>query len=70
MLVSWLEKESSDRKFQMYDSSAKPIGALETLPVRASARADFKTLNNGDVIWAHTWGEDKTKLKVVRIRKP
>ncbi len=70
LLVSWLEKDSSDRKFQMYDSSAKPIGGLETLPVRASARADLKTLNNGDVIWAHTWGDDKKKLKVVRIRKP
>ncbi len=68
LLVSWLEDGTWRQKFQRYDSQGMPVGEPEILPVRASARADFKNAVNGDVVWAHTWGEDRQVLKLMRIR--
>jgi len=70
LMLSWLEKGTWEREFQLYDADGKPTGEMEILPVRASARADMVTLANGDVVWAHTWGKDKRVLKIVRIASP
>ena len=68
LLVSWLEEGSWQRKFQRYNSHAKPVGKIEVLPVRASPRADMKNDSHGNVVWAHQWGDNKRALKIVRIR--
>ncbi len=69
LLVSWLEVGSWKRKFQLYDSAAQPVGDSEVLPVRASPRADMQTDAGGDIVWAHTWGDDPRVIKIMRIRK-
>ncbi len=67
ILVSWLESESWERKFQLYNSEADPIGATEVLPVRASPRADFKQMPHGGITWAHGWCEGGKTLTIIRI---
>ncbi len=67
ILVSWLEAGNWERKFQLYDSDANPLGTTEILPVRASPRADFKQLPDGGVAWAHGWSEGGKTLKIIRI---
>jgi hypothetical protein len=67
ILVSWLEAESWERKFQLYDSDANPLGTTEVLPVRASPRADFKQMPDGGIAWAHGWSEGGKTLKIIRL---
>ncbi|MCA9247601.1 MAG: hypothetical protein KDA42_10810 [Planctomycetales bacterium] len=70
LLVSWLEDGRWNRKFQLYDANAQPVGSTEVLPVRASARSDLKTDGQGNVVWAHNWGDDHRVLQAVRISRP
>ena len=68
ILVCWLEQGNWQCKFQLYDQDVNRIGDTEVLPVLASGRADFRNAANGDVCWAHAWGEDKRTLKVMKIK--
>ena len=68
LLISWLEKQDWKRRFQLYDGNGKPLGPAEVLPVRASPRADMKTLPSGDVVWAHAWGANKKILKIIQLQ--
>jgi hypothetical protein len=67
LLVSWQERNSNQRSFQLYDADAQPLGAVETMPVRFSPRADPETYSDGDVAWAYAEGDQRQTLKVVRI---
>ncbi len=67
MLISWVDSANAVRQFAVYNQQGQREGAIETLPVAASPRSDFKTLPGGAVVWAHPSGDDKRTLKIQRI---
>jgi len=80
LLISWMDLNTGKRSFRLFDFKAvksddeqyedgmkvERIGRAETLPVTIGPLDDFKSLPNGDVIWA-TAKDGATKLQVVTI---
>ncbi len=67
LLISWVDTTAGERKFAIYNQQGEREGLVETLPVTASPRSDFKTLSGGAVAWAHCAEDGHRMLKIMRI---
>jgi len=80
LLISWEDLKGGKRFFRLYDfdvvsskgdgkelsMNARPLGEPEALPVAIGPIDDFRSLSNGDVVWAAAWG-DAHKLRIIRL---
>jgi len=66
VLLSWYDHSSEMTQFAVYNSKGQLVTPIESSPIRAYSRSDFKTFPNGDIGWVSTWGDNKS-LKIMRL---